>query len=60
VTGSVSTSEAIIDNGEFGKRSITFEAGRLAQQAGGSAVAYLGYVREQTSEGTFGFLPAHG
>ncbi|MCH9814899.1 MAG: polyribonucleotide nucleotidyltransferase [Actinomycetia bacterium] len=41
MSGSVNTSEAIIDNGEFGTRSITFEAGRLAQQASGSAVAYL-------------------
>jgi polyribonucleotide nucleotidyltransferase len=41
VSGSVYTSEAIIDNGAFGTRNITFEAGRLAQQASGSAVAYL-------------------
>lgn len=41
MSGSVYTSEAIIDNGAFGTRNITFEAGRLAQQASGSAVAYL-------------------
>jgi polyribonucleotide nucleotidyltransferase len=34
-------STAIIDNGSFGTRTIRFETGRLAQQAAGSAVAYL-------------------
>ncbi|QTE30593.1 polyribonucleotide nucleotidyltransferase [Pengzhenrongella sicca] len=34
-------SEAIIDNGKFGKRTVRFETGRLARQAAGSAVAYL-------------------
>ena len=38
--GSIAT-EAIIDNGSFGTRVIRFETGRLAQQAAGSAVAYL-------------------
>jgi polyribonucleotide nucleotidyltransferase len=33
---------ATIDNGRFGSRSIRFETGRLARQAAGSAVAYLG------------------
>ncbi|OHU99626.1 polyribonucleotide nucleotidyltransferase [Mycobacterium talmoniae] len=32
---------ATIDNGSFGTRTIRFETGRLAQQAAGSAVAYL-------------------
>ena len=32
---------ALIDNGSFGTRTIRFEAGRLAQQAAGSVVAYL-------------------
>ncbi|QMU72271.1 polyribonucleotide nucleotidyltransferase [Streptacidiphilus sp. P02-A3a] len=32
---------AVIDNGSFGTRTIRFETGRLAKQAGGSAVAYL-------------------
>jgi len=31
----------VIDNGSFGTRTIRFETGRLAQQAAGSAVAYL-------------------
>ena len=33
--------EAVIDNGSFGSHTIRFETGRLAQQAAGSAVAYL-------------------
>ena len=33
--------EAVIDNGKFGKRTIRFEAGRLAQQAQGAVAAYL-------------------
>jgi polyribonucleotide nucleotidyltransferase len=35
-------SEAVIDNGSFGTQTIRFETGRLAKQANGSAVAYLG------------------
>ena len=34
-------SEAIIDNGAFGKHVVRFEAGLLAQQADGSAAVYL-------------------
>jgi polyribonucleotide nucleotidyltransferase len=37
----VKTSTAIIDNGTFGKRTIRFETGRLAQQANGAASVYL-------------------
>lgn len=33
--------EAVIDNGKFGKRTIRFETGRLAQQAQGAVAAYL-------------------
>ena len=33
--------EAVIDNGKFGKRTIRFEAGRLAQQAAGAAAVYI-------------------
>ncbi len=39
--GSVTTAEAVIDNGAFGKRTIRFETGRLARQAAGSVAAYL-------------------
>ncbi|GAA2728388.1 polyribonucleotide nucleotidyltransferase [Cellulomonas aerilata] len=34
-------SEAVIDNGRFGTRTVRFETGRLARQAAGSAAAYL-------------------
>ena len=34
--------KAIIDNGSFGTREVTFSTGRLARQAAGSAVAQLG------------------
>ena len=33
--------EAVIDNGKFGKHTVRFEAGVLAQQADGSAAVYL-------------------
>ncbi|MDF1490375.1 polyribonucleotide nucleotidyltransferase [Tessaracoccus caeni] len=33
--------EAVIDNGKFGKHTIRFEAGQLAQQADGSAAVYI-------------------
>jgi polyribonucleotide nucleotidyltransferase len=33
--------EAVIDNGKFGKRTIRFETGRLAQQAAGAAAVYI-------------------
>ncbi|WP_250445099.1 polyribonucleotide nucleotidyltransferase [Actinotalea sp. C106] len=33
--------EAVIDNGRFGTRTVRFETGRLARQAAGSAAAYL-------------------
>lgn len=48
MTGSTGTpmegtefAEAVLDNGSFGTRTIRFETGRLAQQAAGSAAAYL-------------------
>jgi polyribonucleotide nucleotidyltransferase len=37
----IHTSEAVIDNGSFGQRTIRFETGRLARQAAGAVVAYL-------------------
>ena len=33
--------EAVLDNGKFGKRTVRFETGRLAQQAQGAIAAYL-------------------
>ncbi|HET6505048.1 MAG TPA: polyribonucleotide nucleotidyltransferase [Amycolatopsis sp.] len=37
----VHETEAVIDNGPFGTRTVRFETGRLARQAAGSVVAYL-------------------
>ena len=33
--------EAVIDNGSYGTRTVRFETGRLAKQAGGAVAAYL-------------------
>jgi len=33
--------EAVLDNGALGTRTVRFESGRLAKQAGGAVVAYL-------------------
>jgi polyribonucleotide nucleotidyltransferase len=42
VTGHAeTTATAVIDNGRFGQRHITFETGRLARQAAGSTLASL-------------------
>ena len=37
----VTTTSAVIDNGAFGKRTITFETGRFALQAAGSVTVTL-------------------
>jgi polyribonucleotide nucleotidyltransferase len=37
----IHTAEAVIDNGRFGTRTITFETGRLARQAAGSTYVTL-------------------
>jgi polyribonucleotide nucleotidyltransferase len=37
----ITFAEAVIDNGSFGTRTIRFETGRLARQAGGAVTAYL-------------------
>lgn len=37
----ITATEAVIDNGAYGTRTIRFETGRLAQQAAGSVAAYL-------------------
>ncbi len=41
VEGSLTTAEAVLDNGTFGTRTVRFETGRLARQAAGSVAAYL-------------------
>jgi len=37
----ITATEAVLDNGRFGTRTVRFETGRLAQQAQGSVAAYL-------------------
>ncbi|TFB95388.1 polyribonucleotide nucleotidyltransferase [Cryobacterium sp. HLT2-28] len=37
----ITFAETVIDNGKYGTRTIRFETGRLAQQAQGSAAAYI-------------------
>jgi polyribonucleotide nucleotidyltransferase len=51
---------AVIDNGNFGKRSIRFETGRLAKQAAGSVVAYLDDDTMLLSATTAGKHPREG
>jgi polyribonucleotide nucleotidyltransferase len=52
--------EAIIDNGRFGKRTVRFETGRLAKQAAGSVVAYLDDDTMLLSATTAGKSPREG
>jgi polyribonucleotide nucleotidyltransferase len=56
----VSETEAVIDNGDFGKRTIRFETGRLAKQAAGSVVAYLDDDTMLLSATTAGKHPREG
>lgn len=53
----VVAAEAIIDNGRFGKRVVRFETGLLAQQAAGSALAYLDDQTTVLSATTVGKTP---
>ena len=61
----IHSSVAVIDNGKFGKREIRFETGRLARQAGGSAVVYLddetmllsATTASKTAKDQFDFFP---
>lgn len=53
----VIASEAIIDNGRFGQRTVRFETGLLAQQAAGSALAYLDDQTTVLSATTVGKSP---
>ncbi len=52
--------EAVIDNGTFGKRTVRFETGRLAKQAAGSVVAYLDDDTMLLSATTAGKHPREG
>ena len=62
----VTTATAIIDNGSYGSRSITFETGRLARQAAGSVVvthgdtAAVGHHGRSPAQGAVRLLPADG
>ena len=49
--------EAVIDNGSFGKRTLRFETGRLAQQADGAVAAYLDDDSMMLSTTTAGSSP---
>src|SRR5215470_19536592 len=58
------SSKAVIDNGSFGTREITFSTGRLARQAAGSALAQLGETvvlsattASKTPKDQFDFFP---
>ncbi|MCB5274385.1 Polyribonucleotide nucleotidyltransferase [Arthrobacter sp. SO5] len=53
-------SEAVIDNGRFGKRVIRFETGRLAKQAAGAAMVYLDDETALLSATTAGKHPREG
>jgi len=53
-------SEAIIDNGRFGKRVIRFETGRLAKQAAGAAMVYIDDDTALLSATTAGKSPREG
>ena len=50
--------EAVIDNGTFGTRTVRFETGRLAKQAGGAVAAYLDEDTMLLSTTTAGKQPA--
>jgi len=53
-------SEAVIDNGVFGKRVIRFETGRLAAQAAGAAMVYIDEDTALLSATTAGKSPREG
>ncbi len=54
------SAEAVIDNGSFGTRTVRFETGRLARQAGGSVTAYLDDETMLLSTTTAGKSPRDG
>ncbi|MFI5085046.1 MAG: polyribonucleotide nucleotidyltransferase, partial [Actinomycetales bacterium] len=53
-------SEAVLDNGRFGTRTIRFETGRLAQQAAGAAMVYIDEDTTLLSATTAGKHPREG
>jgi len=52
--------ETVLDNGKFGKRTIRFETGRLAQQAQGAVAAYLDEETMLLSATSVGKHPREG
>ena len=52
--------EAVIDNGSFGTRTVRFETGRLAKQAGGAVAVYLDEETMVLSTTTAGKHPREG
>ena len=52
--------EAIIDNGRFGKRTVRFETGRLAQQAAGSTLVSIDDDTTMLSATSVGKHPREG
>jgi polyribonucleotide nucleotidyltransferase len=56
----IHTADAVIDNGSFGTRTVRFETGRLAKQAGGAVAAYLDEDTMLLSTTTAGKHPREG
>ncbi len=56
----IQSAEAVIDNGSFGTRTVRFETGRLAKQAGGAVAAYLDEDTMLLSTTTAGKHPREG
>jgi polyribonucleotide nucleotidyltransferase len=56
----ITATEAVIDNGGFGTRTVRFETGRLAKQAGGAVAAYLDEDTMLLSTTTAGKHPREG
>ena len=56
----ITVAEAVIDNGKFGTRTVRFETGRLAKQAGGAVSAYLDEDTMLLSTTTAGKHPREG
>lgn len=54
----ITFAEAVIDNGSYGKRTVRFETGRLAQQSAGAAMVYLDEETSMLSATTVGKSPA--
>ena len=56
----ITVAEAVLDNGRFGTRTVRFETGRLAKQAGGAVAAYLDEDTMLLSTTTAGKSPREG